>query len=308
MAGSSLKVALIVNFVIGIMKLFAGLLTGSAAMIAEAYHSFADTMNQILLALGIRISKRSPDLEHPFGYQKNQFFWAFVVAILIFGISGTLALFEGFEKILHDDEFHSENFLLNIVVLVIAIGLEFFAFRTAYKEAQEYKEILQSDSIFEAIDDMQDPVLLSLLVEDSLALIGLSVALVGVIITYITENSFYDGLTSIFIGIILVVGGVLLARENKTYLIGKSVTDRTKKTINEVVTAFESIDSLVSRKTMLLGPKDMILALDVIFSDDVIDIPGEIDKIEAKLIEAIPHLTANKIFIEAQSASKTKSN
>lgn len=303
MAGSSLKAALIVNLVIGIMKMFVGLLTLSATMIAEAYHSFADTMNQILLALGIRISARSPDLEHPFGYQKNQFFWAFVVAILIFGISGTLALFEGFEKIFSDEEFHSENFILNIVVLVIAIGLEFFAFRTAYKEAQEYKELTNTESIFEAIDDMQDPVLLSLLVEDSLALIGLSVALVGVVITYITENSFYDGLTSIFIGVILVIGGVLLARENKTYLIGKSVTDRTKRTINEVVMAFESIDTLVSRKTMLLGPKDMILALDVIFSDDVTDIPGEIDKIEIKLIEAIPHLNANKIFIEAQSAS-----
>ncbi|MFV2015917.1 MAG: cation diffusion facilitator family transporter [Candidatus Heimdallarchaeota archaeon] len=302
MAGASLKVALIVNFTIGVMKMFVGILTASAAMISESYHSFADTFNQILLAVGIRLSRRSPDLEHPFGYRKNQFFWSFIVGILLFGMSGILALITGFEKIRANEEFHGDNFIWNIVVLVVAIGLEFFAFRTAYKEAQKYKKLTESDSIMQAIDEMQDPVLLALLVEDSLALIGLTVALIGVVITYISENTFYDGLTSIFIGIILIVGGLLLARENQNYLIGKSVTDKTKLVINDIVTGFESVETLLSRKTMLLGPKDMILTLDVIFKNDVEDLTVEIDKLEAKLIEAIPYLTANKIFIEAQHA------
>ncbi len=300
MAGSSLKAALFVNLIIGIMKMFVGLLTASAAMVAEAYHSFADTFNQILLALGIRRSKRSPDLEHPFGYQKETFFWSFVVAVLIFSISGVLALNEGIHKLgEHKSEHDNDGFIWNIVVLAGAIVLEFYAFRTAYKEAQEYKELTQSDSIFEALDEMQDPVLLSLLTEDSLALVGLSVALVGVSVTYVTEDPFYDGLTSIFIGVILIIGGLLLARENKTYLIGKAVADKTKIQIDEIVTKHESVEKLISRKTMLLGPKDMILALDVLFKENA-DEPAEIDKLEAKLVSEIPHLTPGKIFIEAQ--------
>ncbi|MHA2027840.1 MAG: cation diffusion facilitator family transporter [Candidatus Kariarchaeaceae archaeon] len=300
MAGSSLKAALVVNFVIGVMKMVVGTLTASAAMIAESYHSFADTFNQILLAFGIRNSKQKPDLEHPFGYQKNQFFWSFVVAVLIFGVSGLLALNEGLHKL--EDEHHEierSGFIWNIIVLGIAIILEFYAFRTAYKEAKAYQELTNSDSVIDAIDEMQDPVLLSLLVEDSLALVGLSVAMIGVIITFITENPFYDGLTSIFIGVILMVGGLLLAKENKTYLIGKAVADKTKLHIDEIVSNFESVEKLVSRKTMLLGPKDMILALDVLFKEEA-DEPAEIDKLEAKLVEEIPHLSPGKIFIEAQ--------
>lgn len=300
MAGSSLKAALLVNLVIGIMKMFVGLATASAAMVSEAYHSFADTFNQILLALGIRRSKQSPDLEHPFGYQKESFFWSFVVAVLIFGVSGLLALNEGIHKL---GEPHSEHdndgFIWNIVVLLLAIILEGYAFRTAYNEAKEYKELTNSDSIFEALDEMQDPVLLSLLTEDSLALVGLSVALVGVTVTYLTENPFYDGLTSIFIGVILIIGGLLLAKENKTYLIGKSVANKTKILIDKIINEHSTVEKLISRKTMLLGPKDMILALDVKFLEDVNE-PEEIDKLEAKLVAEIPHLTPEKIFIEAQ--------
>ena len=300
MAGSSLMAALLANFFIGIMKMFVGVLTGSAAMVSEAYHSFADTFNQILLAVGIRNSKRSPDLEHPFGYQKNQFFWSFVVAVLIFGVSGLLALNEGIKKLgEHHSEHDNDGFIWNIVVLLIAIVLEFSAFRMAYAEAKTYKEMTQSDSILDALDEMQDPVLLSLLTEDSLALVGLSVALVGVVITFITENPFYDGLTSILIGIILIVGGLLLAKENKTYLIGKAVADKTKILIDEIVTKHETVEKLEARKTMLLGPKDMILALDILFKEDA-DVPAEIDILEGKLIKEIPHLTPNKIFIEAQ--------
>lgn len=291
--------ALVVNFIIGVMKLVVGILTVSSAMIAEAAHSFADTFNQILLAVGIRVSRRDPDLEHPFGYHKNQFFWAFVVAVLIFGISGTFAIYEGIEKIMHHDDHKTEGFIWNIIVLVIAIFLESFALRTAFKEAKEYQKKLETDSMIEAIDEMQDPVLLSLLVEDSLALIGLTVALIGVVITFITGNPVIDGITSIVIGVILVVGGVLLARENKTYLIGKAVNEKTKTLIDKIVQEHETVEKLVARRTMLLAPKAMLVTLDVIFVDGA-DEAEEIDKLEAKLIEAIPYLKAQKIFIEAQ--------
>ena len=149
---------------------------------------------------------------------------------------------------------------------------------------------------------MQDPVLLSLLTEDTLALVGLVVAFVGVTITYITDNPIIDGYTSLMIGIILMVGGLLLAKENQTYLIGKAVTHRTQVVIKEVVESHEGIQELKSMKTMLLGPKDMILALDVVFTEETEkgDLAEDIDKLERELIAAVPDLIPEKIFIEAQ--------
>lgn len=286
------------------MKGIVGVLTMSAAMLAEAYHSFADTFNQIILALGIRNSMKAPDLEHPFGYQKNQFFWSFVVAVLIFGISGSLAFTEGFKIVLNPDDHHINRDLFgwNILVLGIAIVLEFIAFRTAFAEAKDYKEKMGTDSIIEALDEMQDPVLLSLLTEDTLALIGLIVALVGVVITIITNNPLIDGFTSLLIGLILMIGGLLLARENKTYLIGKAVTKRIQEVIKNTIEGHPGIVSLTSMKTMLLGPKDYIVALDVVFEEG--DDAKFTDSLEKALIKAVPDLEAGKIFIESQLGPK----
>ncbi|MHA2170089.1 MAG: cation diffusion facilitator family transporter [Candidatus Kariarchaeaceae archaeon] len=303
MAGASLKTALIANLLIGIGKFIVGNFTQSAAMISEAIHSFADTSNQILLAIGIRSSKRNPDIEHPFGYSKNQFFWAFVVAILIFGISGILAFNEGLHKIRDTHhEIDKSKFIWNIVVLLGAILLESYAFKTAFKEARDFQKETGSESFVKALDDMQDPVLLSLLVEDSLALIGLVVALIGVVLAYVTEDPIIDGYTSIFIGIILMVGGLLLARENKTYLIGKAVTSATQQKIKSTVEAFEGVKEIRGMRTMLLGPKDMILTLDVVFTEEVEkdDVADAIDKLEAEIVKAVPTLKPSKIFIEAQ--------
>ena len=306
MAGSSLKAALSANFIIGVIKTIVGFFTGSAAMISEAYHSFADTFNQILLLIGVNRSKKEPDIEHPFGYKKVQFFWAFVVAVLIFGVSGGLALFEGIEIILHpsDHEFHPEYFPWQIAVLSVAIILESFALKTAINEAQAYQKKVKSEKLLEAVEEMQDPVLLSLLVEDSLALAGLIIALIGSIITFVTENPTWDGITAISIGIVLMIGGILLARENKRYLIGVSVSTRIKSQIKDMIENFEGVVQLNSMKTMILGPDDMLLALEVTFETYVIEsdngVADEIDKLEIELCKLVPKLTPNKIFIESQ--------
>ena len=306
MAGSSLKAALSANFIIGVIKTIVGFFTGSAAMISEAYHSFADTFNQILLLIGVNRSKKEPDIEHPFGYKKVQFFWAFVVAVLIFGVSGGLALFEGIEIILHPShhQFHPEYFPRQIAVLSVAIILESFALKTAINEAQAYQKKVKSEKLLEAVEEMQDPVLLSLLVEDSLALAGLIIALIGSIITFVTENPTWDGITAISIGIVLMIGGILLARENKRYLIGVSVSTRIKSQIKDMVENFEGVVQLNSMKTMILGPDDMLLALEVTFETYVIEsdngVADEIDKLEIELCKLVPKLTPNKIFIESQ--------
>ncbi|MHA2502069.1 MAG: cation diffusion facilitator family transporter [Candidatus Kariarchaeaceae archaeon] len=312
MAGASLKAALTVNFLIGVIKTVVGLFTGSAAMISEAYHSFADTFNQILLALGIQRSGKEPDLEHPFGYKKVQFFWAFVVAILIFGVSGTLAMIEGFEILRHPEEhtFKPELFIWQILVLLVAIVLEAFALKTAVDEARVYQEETGNESLIEAVDEMQDPVLLSLLVEDSLALAGLVIALIGSVITYITSDPIVDGYTSIAIGVVLMTGGLLLARENKTYLVGKAVSSRIQSQIVEVLDASGAVKTVNSMKTLLIGPKDMILALDITFSKEALaDKTGaadDIDTLEKQLSEAVEFLTPDRIFIESQVDTETE--
>ena len=308
MAGDSLKAALLVNVSIGIIKTIIGLITGSAAMIAEAYHSFADSFNQILLALGIRGSKKQPDLEHPFGYKKVQFFWAFIVAVLIFGVSGTLAVYEGISILLgeaHQVDTEIGVFGWQLAVLAIAAVLEGFALRTALREANEYRYEVGSESLLGAVQEMQDPVLMSLLVEDSLALAGLLIAFIGSVITFITHNPVIDGITSLIIGIVLMIGGILLAKENQTYLVGKSVSWRLQSQIKAVVDANPSVAEVRQMKTMLMGPDDLILVLDIVFTasskmEGEIGTADDIDQLEQELIAAIPILKADHIFIESQ--------
>lgn len=304
MASDSLYAALFANFMLGVTKLAAGLFSGSAAMIAEAYHSFADSFNQLLLWFGIRRSNKQPDPTHPFGYQKVQFFWAFVVAVLIFGISGTLAFMEGLERLQHP---HAEgldrnHLLLNLGVLTIGILLESFSTWTALKEVKRFKEKAKSEDLLDALDEMQDPVLVSIFVEDLLALAGLAIAFIGTLIAFATHDPFWDGATSMVIGVLLMVGGLLLARENKRYLIGKSVHPKLFEKIENTVREFEGLKKIHGIKTMLLGPKDIILALDLEFTDEVEkgDLSAHIDMLEEKLVKRFKFLDKGKIFIEVQ--------
>ncbi|RMG37038.1 MAG: cation diffusion facilitator family transporter [Methanobacteriota archaeon] len=304
MAKESLYAAMFANFMLGVTKLVAGVLSGSAAMIAEAYHSFADTFNQILLWVGIRRSYKKPDRSHPFGYQKVQFFWAFVVAILIFGISGTLAFNEGLHRLQSGDHepLDSTHLLWNLLVLGIGILLESFSSWTALKEVKAFQKKMKSEDLLDALDEMQDPVLLSVFVEDLLALAGLVIAFVGTLLSFFLHDPFWDGLTSMVIGLLLMVGGLLLARENKRYLIGKSVHPTLFEKIKDAVGEFKGLKEIHDIKTMLLGPNDIILALDLEFNDEIErgDLAEHIDKLEEELISRFGFLKKEKIFIEVQ--------
>lgn len=303
MAGSSLKAALLANFAIGVIKLIVATITRSGAMLSEAIHSFADSFNQVLLALGIRRSKKEPDLDHPFGYSKVQFFWSFVVAVLIFGISGTLAFRHGWDLVVRGHELETDLIFWNIIVLVVAIILEAMAFRQAYRETKEFQEKYQSESIFEALEDMQNPVLLSLLVEDSLAILGLVIALIGTLLTFYLHNPVIDGVTSMIIGVVLMAGGLLLARENKRYLVGKAVAPHLQEAIISVLDESKQIEEVRAMRTMLMGSDKVLLALDIHFTDEVRKEEGgvsrAIDELEVELSK-LEKLSPDTIFIEAQ--------
>ncbi|MCY3410996.1 MAG: cation diffusion facilitator family transporter [Candidatus Heimdallarchaeota archaeon] len=300
----SLKMALIVNISIAIIKFVLGAFSGSAAMISEGYHSLADAINQVLLWFGKFSGKKKADKRYQFGYSKYEFFWAFVVAILIFGISGTIAFIEGLEIIRHPEhhELHLDKVIWNIIALLAAIILESIAFRTAFMEANEFKKETDQPNIFKALDEKQDPILNSVLAEDFLALVGLVVAFIGVGLTYILQDPIIDGYTSLVIGIILGAGGLLLAYENRSYLIGKAVSQTTEYAIKVRLDSYIEIEEIKSFRSMMLGANDMILALDIKFKDKYENnqLAEIIDRIESELCEEFPILKPKKIFIEIQ--------
>ncbi|MEJ2261754.1 MAG: cation diffusion facilitator family transporter [Nitrosopumilaceae archaeon] len=226
--------ALFGNLGIAITKFVAAIFTGSAAMWAEAYHSASDTVNQILLLLGIKLSARPPTFLHQFGFGKSQFFWSFIVATMIFGISGVLALEQGVSSLLYGGH-QPENPVINYVVLAIAFGFEGNALRIAFGQ---FKEAIKKrggkvsmKSLYSEFKESKDPTILTVMVEDSAALLGIIIAAVGIYLTDLTGNTVYDALSSLFIGILLMMFAFFLAKENRALLIGESISPLSYKKI-----------------------------------------------------------------------------
>ena len=309
MAGESLRVALVANAIIAVIKFAAGILTGSSALISEGWHSVADTLNQVLLVFGIARSKRVPTSKYSFGYAKAQFFWSFVVAVLIFGVSGTLALREGISIIL-DPSHHELNydlFYINIIILVAALLIEGFALFTAIREAKRFaaeRGDLQA-SWFRSLHKLQNPVLLTVLTEDFLAVCGLLIALVGVSLTRVFKSPILDGYTSLAIGILLLIGGFVLAIESRTYLIGRSVDTNTHRKIEEIVLSHSHVKEIYDSKTLLFSAEKFLLVMEIGLNSPLVDDNGQeieeedyVDQIEEEIIAQIPQLSKKWIFIE----------
>ncbi|MDP3780353.1 MAG: cation diffusion facilitator family transporter, partial [Nitrosopumilaceae archaeon] len=217
--------ALFGNLGIAITKFIAALISGSVSMWAETYHSASDTFNQILLLVGIKASTKPASHLHQFGYGKSQFFWSFIVATMIFGISGVLALQQGISS-LFNREHHFENPMLNYIVLIIAAVFEANALRIAYKQFKKSIENREEKVTFKQLiyefKESKDTTILTVIVEDSAALAGIAIAALGIFLTDITGNTVYDAIGSIFIGCLLMAFAFFLARENRGLLIGES--------------------------------------------------------------------------------------
>ena len=212
--------ALGANLGIAVTKLIAFGLTGASSMLAEAIHSIADSGNQALLLIGGRKAQKSADSRHPFGYGRERYLYAFVVSIVLFSVGGLFALYEGYHKVSHPEAI-TQWAWVPIVVLVVAIGLEGFSFRTAMHETNLIKG---NSSLAAFIRHSRIPELPVVLLEDAAALIGLVMALLGVGLTLITDNGVWDGIGTLAIGALLVAVAVVLAIETKSLLIGESAT------------------------------------------------------------------------------------
>ncbi|HVP81879.1 MAG TPA: cation diffusion facilitator family transporter [Nitrososphaeraceae archaeon] len=297
--------ALLGNLGIAIAKLLAALYTGSSAMWAETYHSFSDTMNQVLLLIGIKSSSRPASERHSFGYGKEQFFWSFLVSTMIFGISGVLSLQQGLESLLGKPHI-IENIEINYIILAISAIFELNALRIAFvifsKNIHARGQKLTVKTILNEFRESKDPTILTVLVEDSAALLGIAIAAIGISLSHLTGNVFYDSISSLIIGFVLMGFAFFLAKENKALLIGESITKKDSNRIIKSILTLSEVNRVISMRTMHLGPEDVIVAIEVSLVDNLVtdNIEILIDKIEQKVIEVIPYVNPSKIYVELQ--------
>lgn len=285
--------ALVANLGIAIAKFLGFLFTMSSSMLAESVHSFADTGNQILLLLGGKRSRRGPTPMHQFGFGRERFFWAFVVSIVLFTLGSAFALFEGIEKMLHPHEIESAGWAIGI--LLVAIVLEGFSFRTAIHEARPAKG---SASWPMFIRHSKSPELPVVILEDSGALIGLVIALTAVITAVVTGNPFWDGVGTTAIGTLLGVIAIVLCIEMKSLLIGEAASATDQEAIATAIRTSPRIVSLINLRTEHIGPETILVAAKVQFDESLTmrELADVIDVAEAAIRSVVP--TATRIFLE----------
>jgi cation diffusion facilitator family transporter len=288
------------NLAIAATKLVAAVFTGSSAMLSEGIHSVVDTGNGALLLFGVRKSQKPPDATHPFGHGMELYFWSLIVAILIFALGGGMSVYEGVIHIAHPNQIKNPTW--NYLVLGFAIVFESISFYFAIKAFRKEKG---DQGIWQTVHASKDPTTFTILFEDTAALLGLLVALVGIFLGHQLNNPYLDGVASITIGVILGVVAAFLAYESKGLLIGEGVSPQTLESIRAIAGAEPAVAEVRKALTMHFGPHDVLLTLDIRFQKDLTasDIAAVIDDLEKKIRDRHPEI--KHIFIEAKSLIKT---
>jgi cation diffusion facilitator family transporter len=285
--------ALLANAGIAVTKFIAFVFSGSSAMLAESVHSLADTGNQGLLLLGGKKARKKADAEHPFGYGRERFVYAFVVSIILFSVGGVFSLYEGIDKLQHPHPL--EVPWLPILVLSIAIVLESFSLRTAVKESNQVRG---KQGWVQFIRHSKAPELPVVLLEDFAALVGLVLAMVGVGLTIITGDSMWDAIGTIGIGVLLILVAIVLGIETKSLLIGEGASVADRDAIRDAINAQPEVEALIHMKTLYLGPDEILVAAKVAFakSTKLSELAVQIDQLEKAIRRAVP--LARVIYIE----------
>jgi len=300
MAGSKgvVLAALFANGAIAILKFGGFLLTGSPSMLSETYHSISDTGNQVFLLVGIRFSEKESSREHPFGYGKAQFFYSFLVAVLLFGIAGWESAKHGYNAIVHGGHGAAGTLTLagatfpswyvNVVVLLGAIGFETYALAKANAEMQRQIDHYGWSGIREAFDKMSDVTTLTAFTEDTIALVGAALALVGILLSKATGNEVYDAVSALLIGLLLMGFALALAWENKRLILGESLPADAEADLRDVVIGSPGVVHLDTFRTVYVGPQTILVTMDVSFDSETeaSDIDEIISGIEDRLLAA----------------------
>ena len=288
--------ALAGNSAIAVTKFVAASFTGSSAMLAEGIHSLVDTGNQALMLVGLARAKKPADSRHPFGYGAEVYFWAFIVAVLIFAVGSGVSLYEGVVKIRHPHPI--EQAWINYVVLTLAFVFEAGAWWLAWKAFSERRG---TRGLFHAMRISKDPTVFTVLLEDTAAMAGIIVAFVGILLADITGLLWLDGLATLLIGVILALVAVFLAYETKGLLIGEAASPETVKGLRKIVRATDGVLKLYEMRTVHFGPNDILVAISVDFEDrlDSRAVEKAVTRMEAEILEAYPRV--ERVFIEAQA-------
>jgi len=262
--------ALAGNLAIAATKFVAFALTGSSAMLTEAIHSSVDTGNQGLLLLGLARARKPPSQTHPFGYGMEVYFWAFVVALLIFALGGAFSIYEGVLKILRPEPIGRA--WINFLVIGLAVLFEGGSFLVAWKE---FRVLTRGTPFMRAIRRSKDPSVFAVLLEDGAALAGLVIAALGVAGSAVFGVPWADGAASVAIGVLLVAVAIFLANETRSLLTGESASPRIVEAVREMLAADPRVDTVAEVLSMHLGPQEILLGVTLDFHDDLT--AGEIE-------------------------------
>ncbi len=295
--------ALLANLGIAVTKVIAFALTGAASMMAEAIHSFADSGNQCLLLIGGRRSKREPTPEHPFGFGRERYVYAFIVSIVLFSVGGLFALYEAYHKFREVQEGHPNELLTSrwwwvpLLVLFVAIGMESLSLRTAVGESNHTRGGVGWVAFIRRSKSPELPVVL---LEDVAALIGLVFALIGVGMTLLTSNGYWDVFGTTAIGLLLVAVAVVLGTETKSLLLGEAAALEDQRDIEAAIRGEGDSTGLriIHVLTLQFGPSTVLVAAKVAAEPDerAADLALAIDAAEVRIREAVPEATY--VFIE----------
>ncbi len=285
--------ALLANLFIALIKSIVAFITRSSAMLAEAIHSVADTLNQVLLLIGIKKGKREPDSLHPFGFSGELYFWSFIVAIILFTAGAAFSIYEGIHKLMHPAPI--KNIRYAFMVLIFSMAAEGFAFLRAYKKVNRERGSMK---VFSYLRKTKKSELIVVFLEDLAALLGLSFALVLIYIQHLTSVLIFDGIASIIIGLILCAVALFMGNETRSLLLGESADPKLIQKISNIFVEEESINRMIYIKSLQLGPEDIMVSVKVEFNHrlNAREISNLINGIEKEIRTKFPDVKT--IFIE----------
>ncbi|MGE5054362.1 MAG: cation diffusion facilitator family transporter [Acidobacteriota bacterium] len=296
--------AIIANIAIAVCKFAAAAVTGSSAMLAEAFHSTADTGNELLLLWGIKRSARPPDALHPYGHGKVLYFYSLLVAVYIFGVGGGLAVLEGISHLKHPELPTHAGW--NYAVLALAAVFDFYSWLISYRELRSRKD--PNESVWDEIKGGKDPTVFTVFLEDSAGLLGVFLAFAAIFLGRQLNNSYLDPIASIVIGLVLAVLAVFLGRESGALLVGERTNRARIERLNEIIRGDSAVEEVGDLLTMQLGPEQVLLTVNIQFRRKLTleQLESAIERIEARIRQEQP--SVQRIFIEAESFKPEKSS
>lgn len=291
--------AIAANSVIAVAKFTAAFVTGSSAMLSEGVHSLVDTGNEGLLLLGKKQSKQPPDDTHPFGYGQALYFWSLIVAIVLFGVGGGISVYEGISHLINPKVPQDPTW--NYVVLGIAVVAEGISWSIALRE---FLPTIGDESFWHALRNSKDPTVVTVLGEDTAALLGLVVAFLGVFLGHQLQSPYPDGIASIGIGLILAAVAAFLAYESRGLLVGEAADPAIVARIRTLAEEEAGVEQAAQPMTMHLGSESILLTLALTFQPNLsaAELVETIDRLERRIRQEFPAIT--RIFIEAAAFAR----